>query len=340
MNAKTGALAPQIMTLDASADYLGNGAIETNRYETEIVDIIRRTSTFLDRVPETLATGHPHRFFDQTTIAQGSFTDVRTLAATASGPTRTERAVYIKAAIGQTNFGLFDVAVTRLQRQFSYITGKDIEDITSGVVIAEANAVWAGTATSITDSATPSFCGLLTQISNQYTIGLGASIIDGIKAKVAAMFANPTQSPRPTAIYLNPILADLIDREAKASHIELGNIEVTAGVTVRSIATQAGILPLIPEPFIPATTDTSYGFAAPGSGNSNYFAVIVTESMIERPVVPAGESESLKPTMFQLGLVSSLQGQYVVVHFSSIVAKRADAAHAVVAVVRPTVTAI
>lgn len=341
MNARTGgALAPQIMTLDASADYLGNGAIETNRYETEVVDIIRRNSVFLDRVPETLATGHPHRFFDQTTIAQGNFSDVRTLAATPSGPTRTERAVYIKAAIGQTNFGLFDVAVTRLQKQFSYITGKDIEDIMSGVVIAEANAVWAGTATSISDSATPSFCGLLTQISNQYTIGLGASIIDGLKAKVAAMFANPTQNAKPTAVYLNPILSDLVDREAKAAHIDLSTMEVSAGVVVTYLNTQAGRIPLIPEPFIPATTDTSYGFATPGSGNSNYFAVIVTEDLIERPVVPAGESESLKPTMFQLGLVGGLQGQYVCVHFSAVVAKRADTAHAVVAVVRPTVTAI
>jgi hypothetical protein len=324
--------------MSAAADYLGNGAIEVNRYETEIADIVRRESVFLNRVGESPANGHPHRFFDQTAIATGSFTDPRSINPSATGPTRTERSVYIKAVTAQTNFGLFDVDVTRMQGQFAYVEAKDIEDITSGIVVAEAAAVWNGTATAISDSSTQSFCGLLTQISNQATISLGASIIDGIKAKVAAMMANGTQSPRPTAIYLNPILADLIDREAKAAHIDLKTMEVAAGVVVTSINTQAGVLPLIPDPYIPATTDTSYGFTAPGTGNSNYFAVIVTERLIERPVVHGGDG-NLKPRIFQLGLLAGLQGQYVGIHFSAVVAKLASSAHAVVAVVRPTVTA-
>lgn len=323
--------------IEAAADYLGNGAIEVNRYESEIADIVRRESVFLTRVPETPATGHPHRFFDQTAIATASFTDPRNITPSASGPTRTERAVYIKAVTGQTNFGLFDVDVTRMQGQFAYVEAKDIEDIVSGITITEAAAIWNGTATAITDSSTQSFCGLLTQISNQATISLGASIIDGLKAKVASMLANQTQNVRPTAIYLNPILNDLIDREAKAAHIDLKTVEVVAGVHVKFISTQAGELPLIPDPFIPATTDTSYGFAAPGSGNSNYFAVITTERFLERPVVHGGDG-NLKPRIFQLGLLAGLQGQFVGVHFSAVVAKRADAAHAVVAVVRPTVT--
>ncbi|HEX7854451.1 MAG TPA: hypothetical protein VF503_12220 [Sphingobium sp.] len=326
------------ITLQAAADYLGNGAIETNRYESEIVDIVRRESVFLTRVTPQSATGHPHRFFDQTAIAQGGFTDPRNITATPSGPTRTERSVYIKAVSAQSNFGLFDVDVTRMQGQFASLEAKDIEDITSGIVITEASSVWNGTATAITDSSTQSFCGILTQITNQATISLGSSIIDGLKAKVAAMLANVTQSVRPTAIYINPIINDLIDREAKASKIELGTVEVAAGVVVTAINTQAGVLPLIPDPFIPATTDTSYGFAAPGSGNSNYFAVILTEKMLERPVVH-GADGNLNPRIFQLGLLSGLQGQYVGVHFSAVVAKRADAAHAVVAIVRPTVTA-
>ncbi len=340
MNIAAGALkdGPQIMSIAASADYLGNGAIETNRYETEITDIIRRTSTFLNRCEPIPATGHPHRFFDQTAIATGAFSDPRVLAATSTSPVRTERAVYIKAILAQSNFGLFDVDVTRMQGQFAYVTAKDVDDITSGVMITEASAVWNGTATSISDSATPSFCGLLTQITNQATIGLGASIIDNLKAKIAAMYANPVQAPRPTAIYLNPLLADLIDREAKAAHISLSTTEVTAGVVVNAIATQAGIIPLIPEPYIPLDSVGMYGFAAPGAGNSNYFAVIVTENMIERPVVHGGDG-NMQPRLFQLGLVGGLQAQYVAVHFASIVAKRPDAAHAVVAVVRPTVVA-
>ncbi|KAJ8135822.1 hypothetical protein OY671_010965, partial [Metschnikowia pulcherrima] len=168
----------------------------------------------------------------------------------------------------------FDVDVTRMQGQFAYVEAKDIEDIVSGITITEASAVWNGTASAITDSSTQSFCGLSTQISNQATISLGASIIDGLKAKVASMLANTTQNVRPTAIYSNPILNDSIDREAKAAHIDLKTVEVVAGVHVKYVSAQAGESPSIPDPFIPATTDTSYGFAAPGSGNSNYFAVI------------------------------------------------------------------
>lgn len=325
-------------SMNAASDYLGNGAIEVNRYESEIVDIVRRESVFLNRTPPQPANGHPHRFFDQTAIATGGFTDPRNITPSATGPTRTERAVYIKAITGQTNFGLFDVNVTQMQGQFGYVEAKDIEDITSGIVVAEASAAWNGTATSIADSTTQSFCGMLTQITNQATIAVGASIIDGLKAKVAAMFSNPTQAVRPTAIYLNPILADLIDREAKAQHIDLKTVEVAAGITVTAINTQAGLLPLIPEPYIPSDTTTKYGFTAPASGNSLYYAVIVTENMIERPVVHGGDG-NLLPRIFQLGLLAGLQGQYVGVHFTAVVAKRADTAHAVIAVERPTVIA-
>jgi hypothetical protein len=321
----------------ASADYLGNGAIEVNRYESEIVDIIRRESVFLQRVDTVPANGHPHRFFDQTAITSGGFTDPRNIAPSAGGPTRTERAVYIKALAGQTNFGLFDVDVTRMQGQFAYVEAKDIDDIVSGIVVAEASAVWNGTATSIGDSSTQSYCGILTQITNQATIGLGASIIDGLKAKVASMMANQTQAPRPTAIYVNPILNDLIDREAKAAHIDLHTREVVAGVSVKFLSTQAGDLPLIPDPYLPLDGTGQFGFSAPGSGNSNYFAVIVTEKLIEMPVVH-GADGNLKPRIFQLGLLAGLQGQYVGIHFNAVVAKRPDAAHATVAVVRPTVT--
>lgn len=327
-----------VASLMASADYLGNGAIETNRYETEIADIVRRDSIFLQRVDRVPATGHPHRYFDQTAIATGGFTDPRNISPSATGPTRTERPAMIKAITAQTNFGLFDVDVTRMQGQFAYVEGKDIEDITSGILVCEGAAVWNGTDTSLSTPTTTQYVGLLTQITNQATIGLGASIIDGLKAKVAAMLANTTQNVRPSAIYANPMLLDLIDREAKAQHIDLKTAEVVAGVTVKYISTQAGDLPLIPDPFIPATTDTSYGFSSPGSGNSNYFAVIVTEKMIEMPHVHGGDG-NLNPRIFQLGLLAGLQGQYVGVHFNCVIAKLASYAHAVVAVVRPTITA-
>ena len=41
--------------------------------------------------------------------------------------------------------------------------------------------------------------------------------MDGIKGVVAGMVANSSFEVRPTAIYANPVLLDLIDREVKTA---------------------------------------------------------------------------------------------------------------------------
>ena len=318
----------------AAADFLGNGAIETNRYETEIVDIVTRTSIALTRFDSRPATGHPHRYFEETAIGSATFTDPRNIVPTPSGPTRVERPAMIKAITNQTNMSLFDVDVTRQQGQFAYLEAKDIQDAINAVVVREAAAVWNGTDTSLSAPTTIEYMGLLRQITQTTSVGVGASIIDALKAQVAAMAGRTDYDIRPTAIYINPILGDYIDREAKAQKVELGEMDVGAGVKVSTINTQVGKLPLIGEKWVPATTDTSFGFTAPPAGYKNYFAVIVTENMIEMPYIHGGDGNP-KPRIFQLGLLSGLQGQYVVIHFNTIIAKGASYAHAIVVVIRP-----
>ena len=321
--------------MKAAADYLGNGAIEVNMYETEIADIVRRESIALQRMRKVLATGHPHRYFEQTAIAVAGFTDPRNIAPTATGPTRVERYCPIKALTSQTNFGLFDVEVTRQQGQFAGVVAQDIEDITASVVVAEAGAIWTGTDTSLTTPTTIQFVGLANQITQTSSIANGASIVDGFKAKVAGMMANVNYRVRPTAIYLNPVASDFIDREMKASNIQLQTV-VVAGVSVQSIETVAGRLPLIPDPYVPYLTAAQYGFAAPAAGSANYLAFILTEPWIEMPVVNGGGAgATLEPRVFQLGLLAGLQEQHVAVHFVAILAKGPTYAHAMVAVNRP-----
>ena len=67
---------------------------------------------------------------------------------------------------------------------------------------------------------------------------------------------------RPTAIYANPVLLDLIDREMKTEfNVVLSTTEVAAGLQVKTLSTQAGELPLIPE--------WSLGYTGiPGSGSA------------------------------------------------------------------------
>lgn len=319
--------------MSAAADFLGNGAIEVNMYESEIADIVRRESVFLDRVPAPPATGAPHRYFEQTAIATGGFTDPRSITPSATGATRVERSAVLKAITAQSNFSLFDVQVTQQQGSFAYVEAQDVADISNACVVAAASAVWNGTDTSLTTPTTLQYMGLLKQITNQSQVAIGASIIDALKAKVASIVANPTYKVRPTAIYVNPILGDFIDREAKAGSIKLSEV-VVAGVTVNAIETQAGRLPLITDAYLPATTDTSYGFTTPGAGNSNYFAVIVTEPWIEMPYINPNGGKN--PQLFQLGLLAGLQKQFVGIWFNTVLAKGASYAHAVVAVTRPT----
>ena len=83
---------------------------------------------------------------------------------------------------------------------------------------------------------------------NTHTVATTDSIVDGIKVVVAAMVANSSFEVRPTAIYANPVLLDLIDREMKtAFNVVLSTTEVAGGLRVKALSTQAGDLPLIPE---------------------------------------------------------------------------------------------
>ncbi|WP_293857245.1 hypothetical protein [uncultured Alsobacter sp.] len=324
----------QFATLQAAADFLGNGAIEVNMYEREILDLVRRSSPVLQRINKVPATGHPHRYFEQTAIATAAFTDPRTIAPTPTSPTRVERSAMIKALTNQTNFSLFDVDVTRMQGNFASLEAKDIQDIVNSILLLQASNIWSGNDTSLSTPTTIQYVGLLTQITLQSTIAPGASIVDGLKAQVAAMVANVTYAVRPSVIVVNPILGDYLDREAKAGNVTMATVEVVPGVTVPAINTQAGPLPIIPEPFVPTSSGAAYGFSAPAAGNKNYYAVILSESQVEMPFVHNGDGNP-NPRIFQLGLLANLLGQYVGIQFSAIIAKAPSYAHAVVAVQRP-----
>ncbi len=326
-------------SLQAAADYLGTGAVEINEYEPVIADIVRRRSVALQRFQDVPATGQPHRYFEQTGVATGAFTSTggqggASLAPTATGPTRVERPAFVKAVVAQSNIALFDKLVTQQQKKFAAVVAKDIEDIVSGVNITRAEAVWNGNDTSLSAPTTQQYVGLLTQITTQATVAPGTSIIDSIKSIVAGLVGNPGYNVKPSAVYVNPILGDYIDREAKAQQLTLNEVEVVAGVKVKSIATQAGDLPIIGDAFLPAATAAAYGFSAPPAGNKTYFAVILMEDWVELPYV-SGENDNPNPMLFELGLQGNLSGQFVAAKFDCVIAKGAGYAHATVGVYRP-----
>jgi hypothetical protein len=311
------------LDLHAAADFLGPGAIEVNRYQTEIFDIVRRRGVFGQRMKQVPATGQPSRFFEETAIASPTaaqaFVDPRNMAPTQQTPTRVERTVPLKALVSQINYNLFDMEVGTQQSQFAYLQAKDLADSVDGLLRTHDVALWNGNDTSLSVPTTPQYFGAIGQIEaggNTVTIGTTASIVDGLKSTIAQMVASSSFDARPTAIYANPVLLDLIDREMKQEfNVVLSTVQITGGITVKALSTQAGELPLIPEWALSYT-------GTPGSGTAVLPAYIVTEDLIEYHWLT-----DPNPRIFKLGLPSTLMTQSVVVKFGGVVVKGANYAH-------------
>lgn len=320
----------QFMDLHAAADYLGPGAVEVNRYQTEIFDIVRRRGAFGQRIKQVPATGHPSRFFEQTAInspsAANGFVDPRNIVATVGSPTRVERSIPLKALVSQINYNLFDLEVGAQESQFAYLQAKDLADSVDGLLRTHDVALWNGNDTSLSSPTTTQYFGAIGQIEaggNTTTIGNTDSIVDGIKGVVAAMVANSSFGVRPTAIYANPVLLDLIDREMKSEfNVVLSTSEINGGLRVKTLSTQAGDLPLIPEWSLSYT-------GTPGSGTASLPCYVVSEDLIEYHWLT-----DANPRVFQLGLPGSLATQMVVVKFGAVVVKGASYAHYEVKVTR------
>ena len=309
--------------IHAAADYIGPGAIEVPLYQTEIFDICRRSSPFGQRIKQVPATGHPSRFFEQTAITNpgaAGFVNPRSISPVVVSPTRIELSVPLKAIVAQINYNLFDIELGDQQKQFAYLQAKDLVDTVSGVMVAHDVALWNGNDTSLSAPTTTQYMGVIGQIaaagSPAVTVTAGNSIVNGLKTAVATMVANNGYYVRPTAIYANPMLLDLIDQEMKTEfNVVLNTDNITGGVRVKMLSTQAGDLPLIP--------DWSLGYTGtPGTGNAVLPAYIVTEDLIEYHWLA-----NSTPRVFQLGVPGSLASQYVVVKFGAVVVKGANYAH-------------
>ena len=234
-------------------------------------------------------------------------------------PTRVERSVPLKCLVSQINYNVFDMEVGAQQSQFAYLQAKDLADSVEGLLRTHDVALWNGTDTSLNNPTTPQYFGVCGQIAaggNTATIATTASIVDGLKGIIAQMVSNSGFEVRPTAIYSNPVLLDLIDREMKQEfNVVLSTTEVAGGLTVKTLSTQAGNLPLIPDWSLPYT-------GTPGSGNAQLPVYIVSEDLIEYHWLT-----SPTPRVFQLGTPSSLTSQMVVVKFGAVVVKGANYAH-------------
>lgn len=316
----------------AAADFLGPGAIEINRYQTEITDMVRRRFPFGQRVNQTPATGQPSRFFEQLAIPTAGFVDPRVISATASQPSRVERVVTLKAITAQINYGLFDVEVNQQQGQFAYLEAKDLTDTVDSVLKLHDQNLWNGADTDLLVTTSTQYYGVSGQVftgaastSPAGNAGLNVaatgSLVDAVKQQIATMASRTDFEVRPSAFYANPTFLNLFDKEAKTFQLYFNQVEILPGVVVEAIPTQMGIIPLIGDPAI-----TTF----PGGGAlSIYTGFILSEDMIEYHYL----TDPL-PRTFQLGLLGNLAAQYVVVKFGAVVVKGAPYAHTYITTTR------
>jgi hypothetical protein len=138
------------------------------------------------------------------------------------------------------------------------------------------------------------------------------------------MLANTDFTVRPTAIYCNPVLADLIDQEERLNQRQMPQSvvnEVTGGLIVNALATQAGLLPIIPDW---ALFNGVAGGSVIESGKTDYKLVILSEAMVEYHYLTQAE-----PRVWVLGLEGNLATRYMVAMFGAPVAKgKANASQA------------
>src|SRR5271154_481865 len=197
------------LDLHAAANFLGPGAIEIERYQTEITDIVRRRGVFGQRIKQVPATGHPSRFFEETAIpsptAAQAFVDPRNIQPTLQTPTRVERSVPLKALVSQINYNLFDMEVGTQQSQFAYLQAKDLADAVDGLLRTHDVALWNGNDTSLSAPTTTQYFGVIGQIEaggNTVTVAKSTgTIVQTFKTAVATMVSNSSYQVRPTAIY-------------------------------------------------------------------------------------------------------------------------------------------
>ncbi|OPA77461.1 hypothetical protein BVG16_13480 [Paenibacillus selenitireducens] len=324
----------QFVSMSAATQFQGPGTLITDDYQKEITDVLRRNSILDGRLNYVPATGDISTYYEQNTVNGGDFVDPRNPSATASSNERTPHGVKIKAITNQVNFGHYDTTLGQQQNNFPELKAKDLNDMLNAVGLTHGKGLWRGTDTNLVIPKTLSYVGIPKQITNTFVVSPTSSIVSAIRAKVAAMVASENYELMPTAIYIHPIGHHYLEeeeRQASTNQTQINNLRKTtvAGLEVLAIMTAAGIIPIIPEPFMPSEVNGS------DSTLTDYGIAILTEPMIEYHYV--GQKGIY---LFQLGTVSDLQEKFIGIKYGAPVAKGPSYAHAYGKIERPTMVPV
>jgi len=302
----------------AATDAMGNGFVHVHALEPEILDLTKKRGVMLQRIKTRKATGHPTRYLEVSAAQDtAAFKDPRNLATTYGGPTRIEKAAFVKAITNGINFGHFDMEVNNQQGIFTSLDSEDLDDMVGNVLRLQDAKLWTGSDTALANPTTNEYVGLLTQITQTATIASGTTITQAIRAEVARLDADTGHKVRPSIIVMNPLTQNIMEEEEIAADNtrKFYEVEVVAGIKVLGIMTCMGILPIIADPFLPVNTVET---------NKVHKIAILTEDLLTRYYVGSDI-----PRVFQMGTDESLVKKYMALQYDCIVAKGASYAHTI-----------
>ena len=293
-----------------------------------VKDILSRETQMRSRIqtkPEGMET---FRWVEQTGIARNAaFSDPRSIApAQTNSPTRVEKLAKLKCITSRITYGFFDSALTR-NGTFSQILEQDMRDAVSDCLGTSNAAIYNGTDTSYGTPTTNQYFGIMTAITNTATFNTTDSIADQIGSQIAKMINKKFGVAKsvPTAIYLNPLTADLMNKQeqAKDTNMRLFTNTIIPGAIVPMIQTMVGPLPVIVDPEIT--------LAANGSDPTKYDhkILIVNENQITRHYFVDGNRSYGDPVVFKLGLTQTLADDYVIFMADNVVVNYPSVAHCI-----------
>lgn len=308
------------------ADYNTSHYIHLPVFQEGMLDEIRRDYTILNRIKAVPATGYPSRYWEQTKLPQNTaFVDVRGGGEGFTGYSknaidedygRVEKSLYLKCQVSRIKFTLFDKEVVKQQGDsvMEALLEKDMRDMMVQFYRAKNDAVWNGKAASPDDSTTKDYCGLLTQIGGAAatiaSTDTETRLCDVIRTEIAKQVADKNWDKKVTAIYANPLSIDILEQELQKDfpgYRTQNQVEILPGVTVTSIQTQAGRLPIIPDVYLPI---------GEASGKAVHHFVLMNENMIERHYLTTPE-----PRVFKMSQTEELLDDYLAICFDAIVLK-------------------
>lgn len=313
----------QFIEFETGVAKTGNGFIQLPLFDTIITDLTGKRGVLMQRIKTKRASGNPTRYFEkQAATRTAAFQDPHALAASKFNVKMVEKAAFIKAITNEIEFTHFDREVGQQQGIFRGLTDEHIRDMVTDLLQLQDEKVWTGNDTSLNESTTNEYVGLLTQIKQKGEITDGTLITDAIRTEVARLYAQKEYNVKPSIVYVNPMTMDLIEQEEQTRPNTRKNyeVEVVAGIKVPAIMTAAGLLPIVADPYLPIEDGTSGD-----AGKKLHHVVILSENLIERDYVG-----SPKPRIFSFGIHDeSLNEKYMALQYDCVIAKGEEYAHTI-----------